>query len=273
MLNGEPFSARLEGVRVASTFTGFCNLHDTELFRPLESKSFAGTSEQCLLLAFRSACREFYAKQGTLALEPTLRELDRGKSVEAQLRVQKQFDNLVAGTGLAVKDLQALKASMEACIAASDFTAVHAYIVALGAVPEFMASAMLNPEYDFNGRFLQSLGSPSPLEWLSFSLIATDTGGAMVLTWIGESRVAEQLVESLHAIPDGDLGDAIVRFAFEMTEDVYASPAWWDGLTADDHTRLLSRMETGGVPVREPRALVDDGLRTVRWPVISRKRL
>jgi hypothetical protein len=66
------------------------------------------------------------------------------------------------------------------------------------------------------------------------------------------------------------VGDAIVRFTFEMTENVYASPAWWEGLDVGERAQLLRRMRTGGVPVRQPMALLDDGLRVVRWPIKSR---
>ena len=97
-------------------------------------------------------------------------------------------------------------------------------------------------------------------------------GGAVVFTWLGASRVYDQLIDSLQAIPDHDVGDAIVRFAFEMTEDLYASPAWWDQLPADDRARLLRRMETGGVPLRHSQALLDDGLRVARRHSYTRTR-
>jgi hypothetical protein len=123
LLKREPFTARLQETRAASTFTGFCNRHDTELFRPLESRGFTATTEQCLLLAYRAVCRELYAKQGTLALEETLREADRGKPVEAQREVQEQISGVIAGSTLAVKDLQTMKTSMEACIRVAGFHA------------------------------------------------------------------------------------------------------------------------------------------------------
>jgi len=221
-LDREPLRPRLVGFRVASTFTGFCSRHDTELFRALETEGFTGTPEQCLLLACRSTCRELYAKQGTLALEETLRQLDRGRPLAVQQAVQARMSGLLAGTALAMEDLRTLKVKMETCILASESATVHAYVIFLGTLPELMVSAMLNPEYDFDGRVLQSFASRSPLEWLSFSVIATDTGGAVVVTWLGQSPVADRLVDSLNSISDSEVGDAIVRLAFEMSEDVYA---------------------------------------------------
>lgn len=272
MLNGEVFAPRLTGVRVASTFTGFCSRHDTEQFRPLESAPFTGTPEQCLLLTYRACCRELYAKQGTLALADTLRELDRGRPYAAQRETQDRMDAVLRGSELAIGELLALKEEIEASLAAASFDTVHAYVVFFGSVPDVMVTAMLNPEYDFGGKRLQSLAAPGPLEWLSFSLLATDTGGAAVFAWMGPSPVAEQLTDSLHSIADEEVSDAIVRFAFEMSEDVCASPDWWEGLDDIARARIVDRMETGGNPVRLPTALQDDGLRVARWGVVSRVR-
>jgi hypothetical protein len=54
--------AFLLGVRSASTFTGFCGLHDTTLFRPLETQPFIPTPEQVTLLAYRAVCMEVFAR-------------------------------------------------------------------------------------------------------------------------------------------------------------------------------------------------------------------
>lgn len=49
---------KLIGVRQASTFTGFCSHHDTELFRPLETEHFTTSKEQLFLLAYRALSKE-----------------------------------------------------------------------------------------------------------------------------------------------------------------------------------------------------------------------
>ena len=46
----------------ASTFPGFCNQHETEIFRPLDIKPLDTTDkEQLFLLAYRSISRELHA--------------------------------------------------------------------------------------------------------------------------------------------------------------------------------------------------------------------
>ena len=47
----------LIGVNLATTFTGFCNLHDTKIFAPIEIGDFVAAPEQCFLLAYRAVPR------------------------------------------------------------------------------------------------------------------------------------------------------------------------------------------------------------------------
>ncbi len=66
------------GIGYASTFPGFCSEHDSEIFRPLDTKPFAiGDKEQLFLLAYRSVTRELHA------------------TLEGASRVQSSYLNLI----------------------------------------------------------------------------------------------------------------------------------------------------------------------------------
>ena len=60
--SGPDIALRRIGRNDASTFAGFCNEHDTELFRPLDSKPLDGADrEQLFLLAYRGITCELHA--------------------------------------------------------------------------------------------------------------------------------------------------------------------------------------------------------------------
>lgn len=59
---GPDIALRRIGRNDASTFAGFCNQHDTELFRPLDTRPFDGADrEQLFLLAYRGITCELHA--------------------------------------------------------------------------------------------------------------------------------------------------------------------------------------------------------------------
>jgi hypothetical protein len=108
---------------------------------------------------------------------------------------------------------------------------------------------------------------------VTFSIIATDSGGAAVFSWLGDLPCPERLVKSLHKLPYADIGDAVVRHAFEYCENIYMFPTWWDGL--DDAKQMaLRRRSTKAADVtvdRKNSCLMYDGHNYVTWTVTARE--
>lgn len=64
--NIEPIIKRI-GINEASTFEGFCNTHDTEVFKPIELSIIDSTNdEHNFLLLYRSVCREYVASKNSI---------------------------------------------------------------------------------------------------------------------------------------------------------------------------------------------------------------
>lgn len=78
--NGKPnVSLQLVGRRNASTFTGLCAKHDSEIFRPIDTKPLSiDDQEQLFLMAYRSVTRELHA------------------TLEGAMRIQTAYLRLVA---------------------------------------------------------------------------------------------------------------------------------------------------------------------------------
>ncbi|PED91601.1 hypothetical protein COL64_06715 [Bacillus toyonensis] len=57
------FSMQRVGRRKATTFTGFCGKHDTEIFKKIERKNYEiGNKEQDFLFAYRALAKEYHSK-------------------------------------------------------------------------------------------------------------------------------------------------------------------------------------------------------------------
>jgi hypothetical protein len=54
------------GVKSASTFNGCCGLHDSTMFKPVETGQPGLSSENVFLLAFRALAYELFTKQAAL---------------------------------------------------------------------------------------------------------------------------------------------------------------------------------------------------------------
>ena len=82
---------RSVGWKEASTFYGFCNVHD-RMFAPIESQVFAHTREQCFLTGYRALCHEIHLKQAAIRAYDFLSSaVDRGHKIADQIEIQKEL--------------------------------------------------------------------------------------------------------------------------------------------------------------------------------------
>ena len=157
-LNGATMEARRVGVgeKTAVTFPGFCNTHDTALFRCLEQGRFSGTPEQLLALTYRSTCREACAKHQMvachlpLALDETAPPLLGMQS----LREKNKCERLLAW-----------KQGLEEMLMGAK-NELAAYVVEFAVRPSLLASATFSFPLTFTGRKLDAR-----YEWMTLSIL------------------------------------------------------------------------------------------------------
>ena len=269
---------KLVGVRDASTFTGFCNHHDNELFAPLEKSSFEGSPLQIALLGYRTICQELYLKERALEISKISRDLDKGRPLLEQYQLQRMNHWYKAGVLAALKELRKQKQHYDSILFENRLDYLNYYVAEFDSRPEVMCSGINQATHDFRGNQLDDLTNMnSESDWHSFSLIATDYGGAAVFCWPADHSNSEAVIRSLHALPDTDLPHALVRFTFEFFENTYFEPDWWDGLGSRAQMSLKQRQLRGLIDFgdrpdfeRPDNCLLDDGIRAVDWPVVSR---
>jgi hypothetical protein len=265
---------RLIGVNDASTLRIFCQTHDSDTFTPLEQAPFTGSQEQCFLLAYRALCHEYFKKAEVSESVSDMKGFDRGKSLDQQRQIQATMDALGGSYDVSMRDMTAHKAQYDAMLAAHDFSEIRAYVVTFGNTPDILCAGALYPECDFAGRVLQNLADISAkMELMTFSLIATDSGGAFVFAWHNSGdAVCRPLAASLDTYSNEELPHAVVRFIFEFCENHYMNPDWWDNVTQKDRESLTARLQLSA-SAWEPRSsscLKDDGLRVVAWKITRR---
>jgi len=139
---GGQLSVRLIGINEASVLPAFCEMHDNETFAPLEKTPFAGTREQCFLLAYRALCHEFSKKTEVLDSIPAMKSFDRGKPFSQQVNLQMTMDVTSVGYDVAMRDLKEHKGQLDSMLVSRDYSEMRAYIVTFENVPEIPAPAL-----------------------------------------------------------------------------------------------------------------------------------
>ena len=273
--NGE---ANKVGIKTASTFRGFCSKHDNELFAPIEKQPFIGTTEQMALLGYRAVCYELLMKEYLLDVDDILKDMDKGQPLPVQRVHQEALSYRDSGAAKAIEELSLLKMRYEKMLLSKNYTELAYYVVLFTGMPVVMCCGVVQATHDFRGYKIAELGHLNmPADWLTFSLIATDEGGAAVFTWPADQNSSHNVMMSLNNLPKADQTHAIVRFTFEFFENTYFSPEWWDSLDKHVQVQLKQRQLSEIIgpwgendhPRRDD-CLLDDGVRAVTWTVQSR---
>jgi len=263
------FEPRRIGINNASTFTGFCNRHDTQLFAPLETAPFVGSDEQLFLLAYRALCLELFAKEWALArLIPTMRLLDRGEPVSVQVRLQAAIALDEIGKREALALMSMYKGDFDEVVQRGDRGQLRYLACSLPDAPALACTGALVPAGNFAGRPRAGLRELTDLVPPVFAITPTTTGGVAMLAWLGESPANSDLAASLDALPDQQVPSALLRYAFTYCENLFMSPAWWNALDPSLHEFLIQRMNAKAADG----SLADDGRELASWKIGSRLR-
>jgi hypothetical protein len=249
LLQNERLEPKKVGVRSASTFPGFCNLHDATMFRPAEHGSVQLAEENCFLLSFRAIAFELLSKQRALAMVPLQRELDKGRPFATQARLQQELDYFEAGHKMGLDDMVRWKADYDHAYLNRDFSKYRYYAAAFDGVLPVVACGAFHPEFDFEGRALQKLGvGAAGHEHVTFNLTIFDGRSVAVLGWTadGQGPAAAFARSFARAIQSAE-GDPAVRLALEHLENTYLKPGWWDALSGPAKTGVIAHLLSGGI--------------------------
>jgi hypothetical protein len=122
-------SPRLIGVNNASTFTGFCNFHDTKTFEPVEKRPFEGNEQQVFLLGYRALCRELFMKRGMVEQLASIKNFDRGADIIKQIWWQNFVSTFERGEQSSLRHLERYKLSLyDPCLISDNYSEVYYYI-------------------------------------------------------------------------------------------------------------------------------------------------
>lgn len=268
------FAIEKVGINKASTFTGFCSVHDKKVFSPLEDEAITLNDKQLFLLAYRGFCRELFHKEQNKSTASLMKEADRGQEAEIQYFLQNRANLFGKGVDLALRDLGDLKSQMDSMLVHSNYSKIRHCIFELSETPKILVSAMITPEMDFNGNQLQKLGFQDEIyNYIFFNCISYDGRGCFVFSWLSENdQYCSKLIDSLLKYNNEEISNALVRFCYSFSDNTWASPSWWDSLSEPAQKSICERLMQGTPMAPHPiDCLKDDGHKFDALKIVKRE--
>lgn len=232
---------KLVGINKASIFNGFCKKHDNSLFEPIDNHNLKPTKQQAFLYAYRSISKELFTKRQAIDRAQTMLDSSNGSEfVSANLK--GMVNVLLHGT----KQLEVNKTFYDESIKNCIFDDIRYVSFLFDDRPIVAFSGLIYPDYDFQGRAIQSLISDSTLGLMTFCSAPTDEGWAFIFSWHKSSDPeCYVFMNSLQeVIKSGKrLEDYLFQLIILNCENHAFSPVWWENLTHNKQSFVCNLME------------------------------
>jgi hypothetical protein len=216
------------GIREASTFYGFCNKHDDEIFGPLEKVRFAATPDQIFLYHYRAFAEDLYQRYRTKHfLEPTLEEAN--KIVQPQ-NLEKLTDMQTANES-DLKDFGPINADMIRRIKDKDYTGLECCLIQGGGTPGVIGTGFMLPWEDFKGERFLDRAFAVPSSWLSITMAIIDSRPAVLIIGNKDSENLRRIINSFCSLPTECRPIELVRYFLGTFDNMFFLPQWWESLS------------------------------------------
>lgn len=227
-------------VHEALTFPGFCNRHDTDLFKSLDRSPFMATPEQLFMQAYRCDCREYYFKacQVQASLDAAQIAELQGLPGDREYKLSPQFELSREAMYRSLGDCIASKEKFEKHLANRDYRRLQSYVIHARCSPVIACAGSFFPDLLSTGEHLQDFTNfESNLQSLFLSSIPDQSGIFVVLSFFDdEAKAPTRFIEDLTRTDN--LPARLIWMCMTRLENTALKPSWWTELPNETRDKI-----------------------------------
>lgn len=224
----------------ASAFFGFCDKHDTQLFRPIEVIQYNNEPEQNFLFAFRAHAIEYHRKIRKFNHFREIIKINPGfllKNDGVYLYRVHQFD---------VEDCEKDQNVFKSDFNINDFTRLRTIFRQLDYEIKFATSTSFTVQYDLEGNEINNIYSLDNVEMPSIYLnvYPVNNGTNIIISYHKKDEEKyNNYFNQLDSLSNEDLSKYLNYLIINYTENVFFHPDLIDNLTERQKKSLLDSFE------------------------------
>jgi len=217
-------------IKKASTFEGFCNHHDTQLFNRIDKPITIFDDEVVLQLHYRAMSYEYFHKKTSIEFLEKILSSDGADSnpMCGMLETTKERDDI------ALNDLRNEISVCENAFSTKNVNKdVKATVFSFDVMAPIMCTGGWVPAYTIDKKtvlFQEDMKSLAPLIGLTLGIDANNKS-FWALTYTADNDVnVQKFIESVKRYKNKRLLDIAVLFCLQKSQNSCCRPSWYDGL-------------------------------------------
>jgi hypothetical protein len=226
----------------ASTFFGFCNKHDNELFKPIEQKEYNNEPEQNFLFAFRAHAVEYHRK---------LRKLNHFREmikINPGLLMDEEGVYLYRLHQLDVEDCKKNHETFKRDYFLRDFTKIRTIYRKLDFEISFAACSSFAVQFDLEGNKINNIYSIREkfIPSIYLNVYPVNNGTNIILSYhLDDEAKYKNYFDQLEMLSNEELINHLNYLIIEYTENVFFHPDLIENhLTKTQRNSLLQSFQS-----------------------------
>lgn len=225
----------------ASTFFGFCDFHDTELFKPIELVEYKNDLEQNFLFAFRAHAIEYHRK---------LRKLNHHREVLKtfpHMLLNEEGVYLYRIAQLDVEDCEKNQQTFKKDYLMKDFSNIRTIQRTLDFEISFATCSSFTVRDDLKGNVINDIYSTSEIEMPSIyiNIYPVENGTNILLSYHkNDEKKYKEYFDQLEVLDIEDLTKYLNFLIIEYTENVFFNPNFIEKLSRKEKISLLNSFQS-----------------------------
>lgn len=223
------------GKKDASTFFGFCDYHDTNLFSPIENFVFDGSNKHLFLHSYRSFAHSYHKKKEEFKYWDNFEKTSFNPIISSQIQSSMMWGNKIALT-----QLEKNKEFLDEAIDKENWDSLEYLFYEKEGLYPFAVSSQMSPKVTYYNKNMNNHESSEiPYEKPIITFLPDKTSTIAIVAVFPFEKKSLTLIEELDKLIDFKLEKAITSLIIANCENTFFSPLFWNNLSRKEQRLLL----------------------------------
>jgi len=222
------------GKKEASTFFGFCDYHDTNLFSPIENFKFDKSSKHLFLHSYRSYAHSYHRKQEEFKI------YNNPNSEFVKSLPKDVVEYMKIGVQMGVDDSKHYKNQLDIALENEKYDFFKYLVYEKDGLYPFAVSSQISPRVTYQNKPMNNHLMPDePWSQPILTFLPDQTTTFVILAVFPDDKNGEILLEELKQLTSLQLEKAITSLIIANCENTFFSPKVWNKLNKNQRRILL----------------------------------
>ena len=225
------------GKGAASTFFGFCDYHDTNLFSPIETNPFDESDKHCFLHSYRSFAHSYHRKKEEHKAYTA--ESDFTKLMPPQVRA-----DMIKGIEMGLVEGGIAKNKLDAMIQNSEYDGLAYFTYILPNCFPIACSSQIMPPYSIKNVSMNNHFDPEiPYSDILLTVLPDNDQTIIIFACFPDDKKGIMLLDELDSLYTLPLQKAISTLLITCAENTFFAPALWNALGDTGQRQLCAELK------------------------------